>query len=431
MKKIMKTIGLNNKLVVKNTFFSLASKFMAIILYMLTDIMLVNILDINDYGKWSYIFSVLTILCGIVRFGENNSTRVFIVCADDENKRNSFLNAGFVLRILISSCMCSIFFIAINIWAIFFEKNNMFWNQISYIKFGLLYVFFNTFSEFYKEINIAYNNFKRIFIITLLEYGGYFALSFIFLNIFSKRIEKPIYGVEVGYIIALLVVTIFGTYWARNDGLNLLKKIDVNKIKEIFRYALPILCVSLGAIFLTEMDTIMIGILQNNNEVAVYSVAKKISNKSSNLNMAICASVMPQFAVITRENKNKKKKKFRKIIILNGIIAGGVILCYVFIFPMFIIKLYGSKYYASIYILRILAVYYFFETMTDFMGMLLEYQKKAKMRSIFYFIMVICNLGMNYILIPKYGAIGAAIATSISMIPYMGFLIYECRKIFK
>ena len=64
-------------------------------------------------------------------------------------------------------------------------------------------------------------------------------------------------------------------------------------------------------------------------------------------------------------------------------------------------------------------------------GRFLTYQGLAKKRAINLSITVVLNVGLNFLLIPKYGAAGAATATSISFIPYLITNWLEVRKVFR
>lgn len=53
------------------------------------------------------------------------------------------------------------------------------------------------------------------------------------------------------------------------------------------------------------------------------------------------------------------------------------------------------------------------------------------MRALWYISVIVINLTLNYLLIPKYGAVGAAIATIVSILPYVSYCVYAVKKIFQ
>lgn len=55
----------------------------------------------------------------------------------------------------------------------------------------------------------------------------------------------------------------------------------------------------------------------------------------------------------------------------------------------------------------------------------------AKIRALWFISVIVINFSLNYLLIPKYGATGAAVATIASIIPYTIYCIYDVWKIFK
>jgi O-antigen/teichoic acid export membrane protein len=68
--------------------------------------------------------------------------------------------------------------------------------------------------------------------------------------------------------------------------------------------------------------------------------------------------------------------------------------------------------------------------MSIILSSFLDYIGKAKKRAYNISVTIILNIGLNIILIPRYGATGAAIATSVSYLPYVILNWLEVRKIF-
>lgn len=80
--------------------------------------------------------------------------------------------------------------------------------------------------------------------------------------------------------------------------------------------------------------------------------------------------------------------------------------------------LYGVEYQAAGRILIYLLPYYIMYSIASFFGAFLDFQNEAKTRSICYSTIVVINLFLNFLFIPRFGGIGAAVATSLSIVPY-------------
>lgn len=155
----------------------------------------------------------------------------------------------------------------------------------------------------------------------------------------------------------------------------------------------------------------MLGVMSETGEIGAYSIAKSLMGKLTHVNLAICTSTMTVFAVLTKENVNRMRKTFHKIML--GNVAVMLLICVaVLLFGPYVIRiLYGVEYSKSGIVIIYLIPYYCGYAITIFMSALLDYQEKAKQRVPIYFAMILLNFILNMLFIPRYGAIGAAIAT--------------------
>lgn len=106
------------------------------------------------------------------------------------------------------------------------------------------------------------------------------------------------------------------------------------------------------------------------------------------------------------------------------------ILLTVFVFGEKILSLVGSDYSGSLYPLRILVIYAFFLSTSAFISSFLDYVGLAKKRAKNLTVAILLNAILNIILIPKYGAVGAASATLMSYLPYFVLNVLEVKKVF-
>ena len=78
--------------------------------------------------------------------------------------------------------------------------------------------------------------------------------------------------------------------------------------------------------------------------------------------------------------------------------------------------LYGEAYLGSIAPLRVITWYVAFSYLGVARDIWLVCENKQKYSKYIYIIAAVANVGMNYLLIPKWGATGAAVATLITQI---------------
>lgn len=432
-------MGLLNKLkalfksnVYRNTVYNITAKCVAMVLYMLADIGIARIASVKEYGEWSYFYSLISMIFWIAWFGINASTRVYVAKSSEESQvQNRYLKAAFVLRIAVSVIIVLAYYFIVFLLKQKIVSMETYPHLYLMLLLGGGLVFTSTFSDFFKEINIGLSKFKPILVIACLEYGGYLIYGVGILWIIKKICLADYYivGIVAGYIISLLIVILYGIGTIK-EKIKCSSGVSFRYLWEIFRYAIPILIMSFGALIILELDTVMIGSIYEGEQVAIYSIAKKICSKASHANLAVCTATMTEFAVLNKENIKEKKKMFRRLMWINGGITFGLVGIFVLLTPFLITTFYGEAYKEAYQVLLWLLPYFVMAGFSFFMSNLMDYQEKAKIRSAFYLIMLILDIILNAIWIPKYGGRGAALATSVSIIPYFLFLILGTVKLF-
>lgn len=404
---------------------SLGSKIVAMLLFLIVDIVLVRILSFSEYNEWSYFYSITVIAYNLARCGINSSTKVHMAETNNPKDKKNYYWSGLVLRILVSIA-CGLVSLTLIIFSGKLGYPGKYPNLVSLIWVLPFMIFLYTIVDFYKEINIALINFRNIFIFSILEFGMCLVFAVLF-NINNPNNVKVAHAYAVGYLVTILVEIILTHSFFNKE------KIEKHKIKvfvkPILKFAFPMYLSNLVGALLVEIDTFMLGIFST-DQTGVYSIAKSLITKATNVNLAICVSTMTQFSVIEKDNIREKKALFKKIMMLNGFIilcvCGGVL-----IFGKIIIMiLYGSDYTNASNVMNYLLVYYICYAISIFPSTFISYQKQADKILKYNVLMFGCNLCFNILLIPKYGGEGAAIASSISIIPYTFFMFYGMKQIF-
>lgn len=178
-----------------------------------------------------------------------------------------------------------------------------------------------------------------------------------------------------------------------------------------------------------EMDTFMLGLFGTEKQVAVYSIAKQLVSKATNVNMAIWTGSVASLAVITKENFEDRKRKFKSVSRLNNIAALLISGCFILFGKAAIGFVYGDAYMDASEILIILIPYYFFYCSSSLYANFLDFMGRAKIRAFWFVSVIVINISLNYLMIPVYGAFGAAIATIVSLVPYTCYCLNDVRKI--
>lgn len=413
-----------------NSVYSLSAKVVAMVFFFGFDILCARILDTDAYGEWVYFYAIITIVYSVVWFGVNESGKIFVT-RSQEPGRMEVLASALALRFFVSMILTMIYALAVVVlWRVQIFDMEKYQHLPWLLLLGSGVVFFNSFTEFFKEIFVGLIDFKGLLVINSCEYAGYFIFGLI-----GLMIRKNVYSIIYGFLLSL-AFTVFVGFWIVYKKYHLGKKHFRKKMiltggRAIFGYAKYIALSGIGAILLTEIDTFMLGYFREGYDTGVYSVAKQFTSKAIHANLALIAGMMPAFANITIENGKEKRAQFGKVMLCNGAVIFGITGGFLLFGKWMIRLLYGEKYLFAIRVLYFLLPFYVINGFSKFLALFLDYQYKAKLRSIVFFMTIVFDMILNAVLIPKYGAVGAAIATDIALTPYLLFLFVETGMIFK
>jgi O-antigen/teichoic acid export membrane protein len=242
---------------------------------------------------------------------------------------------------------------------------------------------------------------------TIVEIG----LSVFFVTAASKgwigRVE--------GMVIAAFVFGGLAFFFLfRNNLISL--KWDSSYIKDILKFGAPLIPHTLSGVIMVYSDRIfiakMVGLSDTGSYAVGYQVAMAISLLQSSFNLAW----VPWFYGKLSSNDDKTKHQIVKItywyFLIILICALGLTLISPILFNIFINK----SYHDSIQFVFWIALGFAFDGMYKMVVNYIFYLKKTYIISIATFSTAALNLILNYFFIRAYGPLGAAKATTVSML---------------
>lgn len=236
-----------------------------------------------------------------------------------------------------------------------------------------------------------------------------------FLFKFNKSAIMPAYANVIAYVIVILLyipllIKTFPAFFSTR------MKFDKKIAKGFVKFGFFISLGSVGFLVLSYADTLLLTYFTDLNQVALYNIAVPIVSLLWYFSRSISIVIYP----MSSELWAKKHKDFSKGIELLQKYSFAIIIpvaLVMFSFPDIIIRiLFGESYVSAQYALQILAIGAIFYTVMNINNNILIAIGKVKQNTIYLLIGAFFNLLFNFILIPLYGIIGAAIATSSSYV---------------
>ncbi|MFH0840802.1 MAG: flippase [bacterium] len=196
---------------------------------------------------------------------------------------------------------------------------------------------------------------------------------------------------------------------------NIIPKWDYEMVKKLFTITIPFGLYIIFQKAYTFMDTILLKNLADDKAVGLYQVPFKIVMALQFLPAAFIASVYPAMSKYWKDNHEQLiilfERSINYLIIIGLPIAVGVITL-----ADKIILLFKSEYSYNEAILpmQLIMIALFFMFLATPVGALLNACDRQKKNTINMLITAVFSIGLNIILIPKYGVVGASITLVLS-----------------
>lgn len=406
-----------------NLFWSFASKGVAGIAFILIDVFLARSLEPSLYGGWQRFFSLITVLLYLVYFGIPAAAEAFTAQNNNHPELKNVLKKSLVLQILFSGIATGLVLLLRNQIASLLNQPHF----GALILLALPYLFAGALEEYLKSVFVGLKRAKYHFYMNVFSFG--FRLIFlVILFLFFKDLPYIILAYTLA--IALAVITGFLLYIKHFKNLPAFAPAQPKLFKKIFIYSLPLAFILIVSLSLPEINVQMLGMLTSSTEVAYFGVGKQLTSKLPQIALAVAMGIMPDYAQISGQNLSAKKKNFMRVMKLNLILFGGITAGIVLLSPWAIPAIYGSDYASAVLPLQILSVNVLIGSFSIYLTTLLNYQGKANQLAGFILLSLVINILLNLLLIPKLGAAGAALALTITSLPFTILLFMTTKRIF-
>jgi O-antigen/teichoic acid export membrane protein len=242
---------------------------------------------------------------------------------------------------------------------------------------------------------------------------------------FTNIINLSVVSYVFVFSSCVTLVTAFW-FWLRQPGLSFCRKRSKNTA---FLKSARFLYVStIMGLFVQWSGIITLGIFVKDEEVALFSVAQRISMLTSFVLIAVNLVVAPRFAAIFSSGSLSELKEISIFCSRLMLLVATPVLIIMLLFPGVLLGLFGEQYRQAEFMLQIMVVGQFVNVVTGSVGNLLNMTGHEKdMRNILLITGILAVL-LSFTLIPLYGPVGAAFATSIALASQNLFAVLLVKK---
>ncbi|MCX6763185.1 MAG: polysaccharide biosynthesis C-terminal domain-containing protein, partial [Candidatus Moranbacteria bacterium] len=202
--------------------------------------------------------------------------------------------------------------------------------------------------------------------------------------------------------------------------------------KKLINYAWQIIIFFLAYELLISIDLYMVkGMLHDDNLTGIYNGALTVGRIPYYIFYAMTIFLLPMVSKSTADNNHKETRNIigQSLRIMMILLVPMIILMSVFAQPILFL-FYGKHYLLGAGPMAILEYGVGFLTIFYVLTFAVNGAGKTKIPMIISVIGVILNIILNYILIKKFSIVGSAMATSITSLVIMVFMLWYLYKVF-
>jgi O-antigen/teichoic acid export membrane protein len=185
--------------------------------------------------------------------------------------------------------------------------------------------------------------------------------------------------------------------------------------RRLLRTSMPVLLVTSMNLVMGWTDILVLGIWADAKEVGIYGISMRIALLTAFVLGAINVVVAPQFAALHAEGNVTALRRLAQQSAFWTSVAAAPALLALMLVPDLILQLFGPQFKEGAWALRILALGQFVNLATGPVGTLLLMTGHEKLMRNNVAASAALNLLGNLILVPSYGAVGAAASTALSL----------------
>lgn len=223
-------------------------------------------------------------------------------------------------------------------------------------------------------------------------------------------------GAIYGFLISTVISAGLGFYFLHCLFPDFTSKLRARyELKTLLLYSSTVLLVGLSQLLLTRIDRIMLGILASAEDVGIYNAAAILAMQATLFLTSFNAIFSPTIADLFHRGRMRELEELFKTT-TKWIFAFTFPVMLVFaLFSRPLMRLFGHGFVAGEPVLISLGVAHLINAGTGAVGFMLIMTGRQKLELINTFTLGGLNVLLNFLLIPRYGVLGAGIATGLAI----------------
>ena len=293
------------------------------------------------------------------------------------------------------------------------------------------------------SLSIPFDSLMWIFLaatrgLKLMQYTAYtenlcwVGLRFLFAVLFMLGFEMGLGGAVLAYIVSSFFSAGLAFHYANKlIPLTDRKVVPVFEARNLLKFSIPMVFSAFLHNLNRQIDILMLGLFVTAAEVGIYGVAVRLIV----LAQVFFGIFQPVFEPFVSDLHAKKEMvklaNFLKSITKWSVTMSFPVFLSLLCFPVFFLHLFGKEFVQGASCLVILVIAHILSSLSGLTNTVIYMSGKSDITFRNNLTVLIINAILNYLLIPLYGIIGAALATGISLVLIVFLRILEAYYLMK
>ena len=359
----------------------------------------------EDYGIISIVLLISSVLNLVYNPGIISATRRLYFDTEDHAAKQEIIGSGFAFFIIVPF---SFLIISLPFGNYIFGK---IFSEFTFYPFGMLAILFSLFMQpkrLWSMLLAILYKIPRLALFTFFSFLIGIGLSIILVVVLKIGVLGRIIGMMSASV--FLFAVSFHFVYKYTSG-----KFSRDYILKILKFGSPLTLAIWAYMVLNIIDRYMLERIMSLEVVGIYAVGYKVASIPLFISIGFRKMWTPiLFENMNLENYDIIKKLINYFILGMTLISGLIILFSKELFALLI----NQRFSESVSIIPTITIGIFFLGLLTIPTSVMDYQKKYSTLSVFASIAAVSNIILNLVLIPKFGMIGAAVATLFSYFLY-------------
>ncbi|ELY98853.1 polysaccharide biosynthesis protein [Natrialba chahannaoensis JCM 10990] len=379
------------------------------------------LLDPDGYGTLYWVIGILAVVQLLADVGLGKSTARYIseYNEKDPGQIPYLLRTTIAYKLIVIGVVGSTLFLFHEELAVLLGDSS----AAPFLAVGVIYIVVNSFNGFSQ---IAFQGFNKLgYSAAIQAISGVARLIFVVALVLAGfGALGALFGYIVGYTIAAAVgITIlYERFYRQYEPA---EEYESGLARRLLEYSVPLTATRSANVVDKQIDTVLVGVFLTPAAVAFYTLGKQITDFVLAPAEALGFTISPNFGEQKAADQLEQAREIYETSLVQTMLlyipaAVGLVL----IAEPFITMIFGGDYAGAVPVLQILAGFVVLQAITNLTSDSLDYLGRARSRAIAKGGTSIANFGLNILLIPMIGVIGAAIATVITHTVYVAVNLY-------